>query len=112
MSGGLWDYQNNRLRDEIFGYIYEQEGEKVKIPNALEDKILSEMVWDMLNMLGDFDYYKCGDTCKDTWLKSKQKFKDKWLGKDNATLYKGIIDKSLEELREDLYDAIGISNEE
>lgn len=111
MSGGYWDYKNNELRDEIFGYIYERDGEKVNIPNVLEDKILSEMVWDMLNMLGDFDYYKCGDTCKETWIKSKQEFKKKWLSKDNKNLYKEIIDKSLEELRDELYKSIEIDTD-
>lgn len=109
MSGGYWDYKNNELRDEIFGYIYERDGEKVNIPNVLEDKILSEMVWDMLNMLGDFDLYRCGDTSENTWLNKKQEFKDKWLNQDKDELYKSIVDKSLEELREELYVALGIN---
>ena len=69
------------------------------------------MVWDMLTMLGDFDYYKCGDTCEETWLKSKKAFKDKWLKKNKEKLYKDIVDKSVEELREELYNALEIGDE-
>lgn len=108
MSGGYWYHKNDQLKDEIFGYYYEEKNGKVKIPNVFEDKIISEIVWDTFQILKDYDLYKCGDTCEETWLKSKKAFKDKWLKTKNDKLYKDIIDNSLEDLREELYKSIGI----
>ena len=95
MSGGRFDYMNDRLQDEIFGWTD-------KPTNAFEDREISELVFDVFTLIHDFDWYKSGDTCEETWLKKKRAFKAKWFkGKSERT--KRIIDKAVEELREEMY---------
>ena len=65
MSGGRFEYIDGRLKDEIFGWTD-------KPGNVFEDKEISELVWDVLDLIHDFDWYASGDTCKETYLKKKE----------------------------------------
>lgn len=101
MSGGLWSYQDRNLKHEIFGWVD-------KPTNVFEDIEISELVFDVLNLLHDFDWYQSGDTGEDDWLKAKCEFKSKWFDNDEART-KMLIDSSIESLREELYKAFGNS---
>jgi hypothetical protein len=103
MSGGYFEYIDSRLKDEIFGWTD-------RCCNALEDHELSELVWDVLNLLHDFDYYKSGDTCKETYLEEKRKFKKKWFGKRESRV-REIIDETIERTREELYETFLLEDE-
>ena len=59
MSGGRFDYLDLSLKNEIFGW-------SEKCYNVLEDVELSELVWDVLDLLHDYDWYISGDTEEDT----------------------------------------------
>jgi hypothetical protein len=96
MSGGLWNYQNDSLQSEIFGY-----GEKPC--NALEDKVISELVWDVFELLHAYDWYRSGDTCKEDYDRVRAKFKKKWL-KDDPERTKRIVDEAMDSLKKELYD--------
>lgn len=82
MSGGLWDYQNDMLRRKIFAdEAYDEEIDEwidVDNPNPLEDAFLSELLYDMFNILHDCDWYFSGDTGEETYNKQKSEFLAKW----------------------------------
>lgn len=96
MSGGHFDYQDFTLKDTIFGY-----SDTPK--NVFEDKEISELVWDVLNLIHDFDWYYSGDTGEDDWLKSKAAFKAKWLKAAPEDRIKRIVDDSINESKREIY---------
>ena len=104
MSGGHFDYLDSRLKGEIFGYTD-------KPVNVLEDLEISKLVWDVLDLLHEFDWYYSGDTCKETYLKAKAKFKRKWLGNKGIRIRR-IIDEAIDDLRQELYETYGIASED
>ena len=105
MSVGHFNYLNSRLKGEIFGY-------SSKAVNVFEDREISELVWDVLELIHDFDWYASGDTCEDTWLKKKAAFKEKWLGKNRGLRIRQIVDAALEECRAELYKTFDVGGEE
>lgn len=96
MSGGLWDYKDKYLKYEIFGWDCD------KPTNVFEDIEISHLIYDVFKLLHDFDWYQCGDTGEDDWLKAKHKFKSKWLVENDART-KELIDSSIEDLKQELY---------
>lgn len=102
MSGGHFDYLDGRLKDEIFGWAD-------KPTNVLEDRELSELVWDVLDLLHEFDWYYSGDTGKETYLEAKAKFKRKWFSNRGVRI-KRTIDTALDEVRAELYETYGVEN--
>ena len=115
MSGGHWGYKNDYMAHEIFSWNmspdYGKEGfDQAKYArklNPLEDKQLSEMLWDMLCLLHSYDWYASGDTCEDTYRKDVAHFKKKWLNRSTEELVCVEIDKALSEAREDLLQIFG-----
>lgn len=105
MSGGWWNYHDSSLKDDIFGW-----GKQPR--NVFEDKEISELVWDVFDLLHDFDWYKSSDTCEETWLKQKEKFKRKWFGDSRKDRLKKIIDQTAEEFKEEMYKTIGIKTDD
>lgn len=105
MSGGRFEYADSRLKSEIFGYFADKPG------NVFEDREISELVWDVLELIHDFDWYASGDTCKETYLKKKAEFKKKWLD-NRGVRVRRIIDDALAEVKAELYETYGINPEE
>ena len=103
MSGGRFNYIDSSLRDEIFGWAD-------KWHNVFEDREISELVWDILILIHDYDWYVSGDTSKDAYLKAKAEFKRKWLG-NRGVAVKRTIDAAIEELRAELYETYGMEGE-
>lgn len=101
MSGGHFCYKDSSLKDEMFGWTDEPH-------NVLEDREISELAWDLLNLIHDYDWYKSGDTCKETYLKAKTKFKQKWLS-NRGVRVRRIVDEAVAELKSELYETYGIS---
>lgn len=104
MSGGQFDYIDGRLKSEIFGY-----GDTLR--NALEDREISELTWDLLDLLHEFDWYKSGDTGEEDYLKAKVEFKKKWLG-NRGVRVKRIVDAAIEDVRKELYKTYGLEDED
>lgn len=103
MSGGRFDYVDGRLKDEIFGW--------TDVPrNVFEDREISELVWDVLNLIHDFDWYASGDTCKETYLKAKAEFKKKWFG-DRGVRVRQIVDDALKQAKDELYETFGLGDD-
>ena len=104
MSGGHFDYIDSRCKDEIFGWTYDRPR------NVFEDREISELIFDVFNLIHDYDWYISGDTCKETYLKAKANFKKKWL-KNSGVRVRRIVDDAINEIREELYETYGIGEE-
>ena len=100
MSGGHFDYIDFRCKSEIFGWADAPK-------NVFEDREISELIWDVFDLIHEFDWYYSGDTNKDTYLKAKAEFKKKWL-KNSGVRVRRIIDTAIEEARQELYETYGI----
>ena len=99
MSGGRFGNYNKYLKDEMFVNSYRPN-------NVMEDDEISELVWDVLELIRVFDYYSCSDTSRDTYIKRKNEFKKKWFGNRKIRIEK-IVDKKIEQLREEVKEMIG-----
>ena len=102
MSGGRFDYADENAMIEIFGFC-----DSDNIPNVFEDREISELIYDVFNLIHDFDWYACGDTGKEDYLESKQRFKKKWFGTKRGLRIKRIIDDAIERTRAELYETFG-----
>lgn len=95
MSGGHFNYQDSVLKNEIFDY-------ESKPSNQFEDMEISQLVWDLLDLIHEYDWYISGDTGRQKYLDAKKTFKDKWLkGNRNARLTE-IIEDRLTEVSDEL----------
>ena len=99
MSGGRFNYADCNLKSEMFGWVDEP-------CNVMEDDEISELVWDVLELIRVYDYYSCSDTDRDTYIKRKKEFKKKWFGNRSERLEQ-IVDKKIEQLREEVKEMIG-----
>lgn len=100
MSGGTFDYIDSRLKNEIFGFSGE-------FNNALEDIEISHLVWDILDLLHKFDWYKAGDTGEDSYLLAVAEFKRKWFGASRSKRLREYIDDLCYKVRSECLSLIG-----
>lgn len=114
MSRGYWDYRDESLRDEIFGYsdISREKilGAEDKVCNTFEDKEISELIHDVFAIMYARDSELCGDWSHASYLEVITQFKNKWFTNDDERT-KYFIDKAVSELKEDLYKTYGIHND-
>lgn len=105
MSGGRFRYVDFTLKNEIFNFADE-------CTNVFEDKEISELVWDILDLIHDYDWYASGDTCKETYLAKKSAFKAKWFS-NRGVRVRRIVDEAIDSVRQELYETyrIGGKNE-
>lgn len=99
MSGGHFQYEDSRLKNTIFDW-------EDKVTDQFEDMEISHLVWDVLNLIHDYDWYASGDTGKEDWLKAKAEFKEKWLKGDRNKLLESIIDERLAEVGKQLKEML------
>ena len=111
MSGGHFDYRDSSLQAEIFGWETETTEEAMK-RNPLQDKEISGLVFDMLQLLHAYDWAICGDTNMEDYRNEAQKFKDKWLNSEAKDRIRYVIDNSLKDLKEELYMSFGLPMKE
>lgn len=104
MSGGNFNYVDVTLKDEIYGW-------SDTWHNVFEDREISELVWDILDLIHDYDWYVSGDTSKETYLKAKADFKNKWFN-NRGVAVRRTIDTAIEELKAELYETYGIEGEQ
>ena len=95
MSGGRFEYADMTAKNMIFNYD--------KCTNVFEDREISELVWDVFDLIHDFDWYKSGDTDKSDYLKAKRAFKKKWF-ENRGVRARRIIDEAVAELKRELYE--------
>ena len=103
MSGGHFGYLDSSLKSEIFGWTNTPQ-------NVFEDMEISELVWDVLDLIHDYDWYKSGDTSKEPYLKAKTEFKKKWFS-NRGVRVRRIVDEALERCKGELYETFGFNEE-
>ena len=103
MSGGNFNYVDATLRDEIYGW-------SETWHNVFEDREISELVWDILDLIHDYDWYVSGDTSRETYLKAKANFKNKWFNNRDVVV-KRVVDTAIEEVKAELYETYGIKGD-
>lgn len=103
MSGGRFDYIDSSLKSEIYGWTDEPS-------NVFEDREISELVWDVLDLIHDFDWYTSGDTCKETYLKAKKDFKKKWFS-NRGVRVRRIVDDAIQQCKNELYETFGFDDD-
>ena len=69
-----FDYRDAQFKNDVFGYSWSDEGWNGR--DVLEDRELSEMLFDLLNLMHDFDWYKSADTGEEDYLKEKAEKKE------------------------------------
>lgn len=104
MSGGRFGYIDGQLKSEIFGWADEPS-------NVFEDREISELVWDVFDLIHDFDWYASGDTCKETYIKAKAEFKKKWFT-NRGVRVRQIVDGSIRRCKDELYETFGFKDGE
>ena len=104
MSGGRFNYQDMTLKDEIFGYAGRDE-----IRNVFEDREITELIYDVFDLIHNYDWYASGDTNKSTYLEAKAEFKKKWLD-NRGVRVKRIVDDAIEGVKRELYETYGLSD--
>lgn len=115
MSRGCWDYIDERLCEDIFGYSSGYMNSppikpiptKVREENRLGDAFLSEIAYDVFCMLYACDSYKCGDIGEDTYRKQLKVFKDKWVNHRNSKNINRVLSEYVERFKRDIYDYFG-----
>jgi hypothetical protein len=95
MSGGSFNYEYCRVRDWYCG--------------QMKDMELNDLMDDLVEILHDLEWYESGDYSDDTYFETVAKFKEKWFQSDrDERLYK-LIDKKIDEFREECKRLTGLS---
>ena len=124
MSGGCFDYKNDTLCGDIFDWkvdadyglgeskSYHDDIRYVRDKNKLEDKIISELVYDVFCLLHSYDWYVSGDTDENIYRDDIKYFKNKWLKnlKSNKEYIKNLIDEELDRTKKGLYTAFDVDD--
>lgn len=107
MSRGFWDYRNEYLQSDIFGWnVSKEDG----LPNIFEDKEITEIIFDMFRLLYAFDSYKCGDWSEKSWLEEKDKFKERWLGRTEDERVRAIVESTLADAKNEIFKTFGLED--
>ena len=113
MSGGRWNYENDNACREVFGWSISADYDLAhpdtmamsKIArrlNPLEDRAISELVYDVFCLLHSHDWYASGDTGEETYRADLKYFKKKWLSKTSATITRREVNEMIDEFRADI----------
>lgn len=116
MSRGCWDYTNERLMTDIFGYKFNQccFGDEERAKFAIEagrmkpliDSWFSELVYDIFAMLRTIDTVFSGDSGIERFNKDFKEFGKKYRQVPSEAEVKVIIDERIkthtEELRKEI----------
>lgn len=119
MSGGHFDYSNDRACRDIYGWgldcNYGERGfSQSKLArkfDPLEDVVMSELVWDVFCVLHSCDWYLSNDNDEEQYRADVKRFKEKWLKPMRGKRAKEIVDDELESVRDKLYRAFGVEKE-
>ena len=114
MSGGAYNYDDIRSCETVFRYgvepvygfgsdDYGDYRRAARESNPLNDRLVSELVYDVFCLIHSYDWFICGDTSGDTYYPDLAFFKAKWLKITPSELVKREIDTSIDNLREELY---------
>lgn len=117
MSGGHWNYETDSTCREIFGWqldpdyglnseVMKKNALLARKLNPLEDKELSELVYDVFCLLHSYDWYISGDTGEEDYKADVRYFKDKWFKRSANSRVRSEIEKSVTEMKEELLNML------
>lgn len=110
MSGGRFNYYDSSLMTELFPCSWSSENKRLLRENPYEDQEISELMYDLLQLTHDLDWYLSCDTSEPTYLEAKRKFKEKWFGKGGRKkVLTELINQVFEEAKKDCLKMIGVS---
>lgn len=124
MSGGYWNYDQITLGYDMFpgcdvcyglgnntkskyGH-YTESIKRARQLDPMEDKQISELVFDVLCLIYSADWYKEADIGEERYRADIKFFKEKWLLQKPDQLIKDEIDKSIKEAQDELYISLGL----
>lgn len=115
MSRGFWDYKNEGLKTDIFGWDYNNSSEiadsDTPVVDVFKDIMISEIIYDMFSVLYAADSYFCGDWSEDSYREVTNEFKKKWINASPEELTKYFINKKIEEAKKELCKSFGVDDE-
>ena len=70
----------------------------------MEDVEISQLVFDIFDLLHSYDWYASGDTTEEDYLEDKDKFKKKWLRNKNYNeeVLKELIEEEFENKKQEI----------
>ena len=98
MSGGCKNYICYKIENELVGQMH--------------DKELDDLMKDIAELVHDLEWFEDADYSYDTYKATADKFKNKWFGNSRSERLKGYIDSSIDELKKELYNMIGVKDDE
>lgn len=94
MSGGSMGYLCYEIEEKCVG--------------QMQDLELDALMRDLAKLLHDLEWYRSGDYGEETYRKTVNSFKAKWLGgKARNTRLKAIIEEQVYQVRKDLMQMLG-----
>ena len=113
MSGGYFNYRNGALCEEIFSQsahygLSKSKSQKARQENPLQDRDISELVFDVLCLLHSFDYWQSSDICEETYRNDVKLFKEKWFKERNDSELKKELRQDLKSYMEKLLKENGL----
>ena len=114
MSGGAWNYYNEMLSCDIFdvsvpkpwaSHAAECRREALK-KNPFGDREISELVYDVFELLVARDFLISSDICEDTYNEYANAFKDKWFKQPRGKRLERIVDEAVNGLKDELMEMI------
>ena len=109
MSGGCFSYLNDNAAREIFGWELEityglgslqRDAKQAAKDNPLEDREISELVYDVFCLLHSYDWYKACDTGYETYQKDVEFFKNKWLKATTSERISRLTEQAIERIKD------------
>lgn len=77
-----------------------------EIAEMEEDLVIRNMLKDLSDYLHAEEWYRSGDTCRETYVKARKKFKEKWF--DTKVDIKPYVDEEIERFKNEMYELIGV----
>ena len=120
MSGGRFEYADHSLTHKMFGWHcdsqygmgdedYKFTVKTVRKQNTFEDKLISELVYDVMCLIHSYDWYASDDTGEETYRADVNYFKKKWLNLHEEKRVRELIDEELAETKEELLKALVVN---
>jgi nicotinamide riboside kinase len=81
----------------------------VRRKNPFEDKLISELVYDVMCLIHSYDWYASDDTGEETYRADVNYFKKKWLNMHDEKRVRELIDEELAEIKEELLKALVVN---
>lgn len=98
MSGGSHNYVCYTIENNLCG--------------QTEDKEIDDLMEDIAKLAHDLEWYHSADIGREDYMSTVREFKRKWFEMDRTERLKVYVDKSIEELRVELYRLLGKSKED